>query len=324
MSAGWAWEAMAPMASKRCSPSKWRRHHRRPRLLSRQVINRGRPALDKIYRRAAPWAFLIGPVVPGPLAINTANRTMPGVVQPTAQASRSSQQLKRLFAHLRLQIILQAYFLDQFHLGFEPVDMLFGVVQDVLEQIAGDEIAHRLAIGHGLFDGDLRSGFQLVVTRQDFRHVLADHELVQILQVGQAVQHENTLYQAICVFHFADGFVVLVLAKLGQTPVIQHARMQEVLVNGGKLVLELRIQMLNYGCVAFHGHTPEAKSVVRLPWRHRKWLGNSEGTARPAAIATAENRYQKLQARRTATSTMEVATMRGSLAASHTNAPASC
>ena len=39
-------------------------------------------------------------------------------------------------AHLRLQVVLQAHLADQIDLGFEEVDVLLGVVQDLLQQVA--------------------------------------------------------------------------------------------------------------------------------------------------------------------------------------------
>ena len=38
--------------------------------------------------------------------------------------------------HLALQIVLQAHLVDEFDLGFEEIDVLLGVVQDFLQQIA--------------------------------------------------------------------------------------------------------------------------------------------------------------------------------------------
>src|SRR3546814_14159574 len=58
---------------------------------------------------------------------------------------------------LALQIVLQADLVDEFDLGFQVVDVLFGVVQDVLEQVARYVVAHRFAMRDGFFDGSLRA-----------------------------------------------------------------------------------------------------------------------------------------------------------------------
>jgi hypothetical protein len=55
------------------------------------------------------------------------------------------------------------------------------------------------------------------------------------------------------VLHLLDRLLVLVLGHLGQAPVLQHARVQEVLVDGGELELELLVQVLNDLGVALHG-----------------------------------------------------------------------
>jgi len=53
--------------------------------------------------------------------------------------------------------------------------------------------------------------------------------------------------------HLADGFRILLLRQLVEAPVLEHAVVQEVLVDGGEFVLELGLQMANDLCVTFHG-----------------------------------------------------------------------
>lgn len=50
--------------------------------------------------------------------------------------SRSPDRSLLDLAHLRLQVVLQADLADQVDLRFEKVDVLFGVVQDLLQQVA--------------------------------------------------------------------------------------------------------------------------------------------------------------------------------------------
>ena len=49
-------------------------------------------------------------------------------------------------AHLRLQVVLEPDLGEQVDLGLEPVDVLLGVVEDVLQDLARDEVAHALAV----------------------------------------------------------------------------------------------------------------------------------------------------------------------------------
>jgi hypothetical protein len=90
------------------------------------------------------------------------------------------------------------------------------------------------------------------IAGQNFGHVLANHQLAQVLQVGQAVEHENAVHQHVGVLHLADGFVVLLLGQLAKAPVLEHAVVHEVLVDGGQFVLELGLQVANDLWVAFH------------------------------------------------------------------------
>ena len=52
--------------------------------------------------------------------------------------------------------------------------------------------------------------------------------------------------------HLADRLVVFLLRELVQTPVLQHPVVEEVLVDGGELVLELGLQMIDDLWVALH------------------------------------------------------------------------
>src|SRR6478735_8710529 len=42
--------------------------------------------------------------------------------------------------------------------------------------------------------------------------------------------------------HFVDGFFIFLVRQDAQAPIGQHARMQEILIDGGKLVLEHLVQ----------------------------------------------------------------------------------
>lgn len=137
--------------------------------------------------------------------------------------------------------------------GFQPVDVFFGVVQDHLEQFARDVIAMLFAGGDAFLDGLVGRLLQLQVTLQHFLGVLADHQLVQRLQVGQAVEHQDAVDQLVSVLHFADGFGVFLGTDLVQAPVLVHAGMQEILVDGCELIGQLSIEQLDDCGIAFHG-----------------------------------------------------------------------
>ncbi len=83
--------------------------------------------------------------------------------------------------------------------------------------------------------------------------MLADQQLAQVLQVGEAFEEQNTLDQFIGVLHLIDGFVVLVVGQFLQPPVLVHSRMQEVLVDGNQLIAQDFVEHLDDFRIAFHG-----------------------------------------------------------------------
>ena len=46
---------------------------------------------------------------------------------------------------------------------------------------------------------------------EGFEYVFANHQLAQILQVGQGIQHENAVYQPVGMLRLADRFLVFLL-----------------------------------------------------------------------------------------------------------------
>lgn len=93
---------------------------------------------------------------------------------------------------------------------------------------------------------------KLQVAFDDLFRVLADEDLAQVLQVGQAVEHQDALDQAIGMLHLADRLLVFVVPDALEPPVAVHARVEEILVDGGQLVLELGVQILDDLLIAFH------------------------------------------------------------------------
>ncbi len=83
-------------------------------------------------------------------------------------------------------------------------------------------------------------------------HILADEQLSQILQVRQSIQKQDALDQAVGMLHFIDGFFVLEFAEPLHTPVVEHARVQEILIDRGEFVFQRLIEEFKYFGVALH------------------------------------------------------------------------
>src|SRR5690606_38999010 len=71
----------------------------------------------------------------------------------------------------------------------------------------------------------------------------------------QPLEEQDALDQPIGVTHLVERLLVLVLRELRDAPVAQHARMQEVLVDRGELVVEHLVQHRHYVVVAFHARS---------------------------------------------------------------------
>ncbi len=52
--------------------------------------------------------------------------------------------------------------------------------------------------------------------------------------------------------HLIDSLAVLVIAEFDEPPVLEHPRVQEILVDRGQLVLEDLVQVFDDGGIAFH------------------------------------------------------------------------
>jgi hypothetical protein len=102
---------------------------------------------------------------------------------------------------------------------------------------------------------------ELQVALQRLFDVLADQQLAQVLQVRQAFQEQDALHQSVGVLHLVDRLVVGVLAQARQSPVIEHPRVQKVLVDRGQLVLEDLVQRLQDDGVALHRVLRTAKGA---------------------------------------------------------------
>src|SRR5690606_23925657 len=103
--------------------------------------------------------------------------------------------------------------------------------------------------------------------------ILADAQLAQVLEVGQAVEEQDALGQLVGMLHLVDRLVVLVLGEFLQPPVLQHPGVQEVLVDRNEFVVERLVQVLDDPGVAFHGGCAPSGSMegmlARRPFRRR-------------------------------------------------------
>jgi len=111
---------------------------------------------------------------------------------------------------------------------------------------------------------------------EHFRHILTDLQLVKILEIGQALKEQDTLDQIVGMLHLADGFFIDIVGEAQQTPILQHARMQEILVDRRQFIGENDIQMTDYFGIALHFSSP-CKRCESAPRPHPLGMRESLG-----------------------------------------------
>ena len=103
-----------------------------------------------------------------------------------------------------------------------------------------------------------------VITGQLLRHVGADIDLPQLTNDRAAFEKQNPSDELLRVLHLVDRFVILVFTQRFQTPVLEHAGVQKVLVDRGEFVLQHLVQVRNDFVVAFHGQVVSLDYVWKL------------------------------------------------------------
>src|SRR3954469_14806706 len=91
------------------------------------------------------------------------------------------------------------------------------------------------------------------IALQRFLNVLADEQLPEILQIGKSIQKKNALDELVRMLHLVYRLVLRIIGRTFQSPVRDHAEVKKVLVDGGQLILEDRVQMPNDGWITLHG-----------------------------------------------------------------------
>src|SRR3984893_14680416 len=141
---------------------------------------------------------------------------------------------------------------DQVKLGFEEVDVVLLVLHQAFEQIARDVVLDAVAVGRRFLIKATGADLGGEVALDDFLDVLPDPQGIQHLHVGKPVEEQDAIGEPIGVMHLLDGFLAPLLGQLQQTPVVQHPKMQPILVDGGELAAQTLVEIFDDSCVALH------------------------------------------------------------------------
>ena len=103
-------------------------------------------------------------------------------------------------AHGALHVVGLAERFEQRKLGLEEVDVLLGVFEYALEDLAADVVLGGLALLDAGDQGAPSGGLQAEVGVEAFEDRLADAQLVQVLQVGRPSRNRMRLIRTSACF----------------------------------------------------------------------------------------------------------------------------
>lgn len=75
--------------------------------------------------------------------------------------------------------------IDQGQIRFEPVDMIFRIVENMGDDVAQDKVTNRLAVGDRFLASCLRRLLEFEIALRNFFRILTNQLLMQVLQIGQ-------------------------------------------------------------------------------------------------------------------------------------------
>src|SRR5262245_54888316 len=167
--------------------------------------------------------------------------------------------------HLRLLVIRDADLLDQIELCLEPVDVVLFGVENAAKEVATHVVAARLAVGDRGLQHRMRGELELQVAGERLLDVLADEQLVQVLEVRQPLEKQNALDERFGVLHLVDRRLALRFAEPRESPVLEHLRVDEVLVDRRELVGEDLVEPLDDLRIALHQAVSAATGGAQPP-----------------------------------------------------------
>ncbi len=137
-------------------------------------------------------------------------------------------------------------------MGLDEVDVAFLVGEQLLEQVHAHIVLFLPARGAGFHVERACAVLGLEIAFEDLLDVLADHERIELLHVGEAFEEDDAGHELVGVMHLLDGFLALLLGELGVAPVVEQAVVQPVLIDGGEFARQRLIEILDDCRIALH------------------------------------------------------------------------
>src|SRR5262249_17960287 len=116
-------------------------------------------------------------------------------------------------------------------------------------------------------------------------HVLPNAKRIEHLHVGKAVEEDDARDDLVGVLHLLDRFLAPFLGQVPVTPIVQETIMQPILVDGGKLMPQTAVEILDNPCVALHGLDLRLNAVAIAGCRAR--VSRKDGRDKGSSSANA-------------------------------------
>jgi hypothetical protein len=110
-----------------------------------------------------------------------------------------------------------------------------------------------------------RFHLEFEVGLQDLLDILADAQAAERLELGQAVEEDDSLGDSKRKLQLVDRFGAHRIGEPGDAPIIEHAVVQPVLVDRGQLFLERLVEKLDDFGVALHTRASLIGEAAVLP-----------------------------------------------------------
>ena len=101
-----------------------------------------------------------------------------------------------LLLDLHGKVVFETGLFDGTQLGFEPIDVFFGIDDHVLEYVPGGEISDLGAVRDGLPKQLRVLPLKIQIGGKQRRRVLSVRDGIQVFDVGRTIQVEHMVYQA--------------------------------------------------------------------------------------------------------------------------------
>src|ERR1700730_13670878 len=165
-------------------------------------------------------------------------------------------RLLALLPDLLGEVIGLAGLSDQLELRFDPVDVLFRGDENLLEKVAASVVREAAGALDAIVQRRHGSALEAEVETELLGYGLPHVDLAEALHIGHALEVQDPSDEPVGVAHLADGLLAQLFPEPLVAPVLAHAGMDEVLVDGRELGREDLVEQRAHVVVSLHHRSP--------------------------------------------------------------------